>query len=55
MGMKKQWKKLKKRVAALEVQIQKQQSYTTESTARCLEKILLEQISSHKADIPSES
>lgn len=43
---------MEKRIAALEVQVQKQQSHTPESTVRRLKEILLEQLSLCKADTP---
>ncbi len=52
--VKKKWKKLKKRVAALEVQVKKQQLPTPESTAHHLKEILLEQLLRQPFENPKE-
>lgn len=46
---------LEKRIAALEAQVQRQQSYMPEFTAHCLKKILLEQLSLQPFENPKES
>ena len=51
---KERWEELEKRVAALEVQVQKQQLPTPESTVHHLKEILLEQLLRQPFENPKE-